>query len=169
MSVDILVLFINCFPELTESLSINSYISVSFSQFLKMYHVPLIGPHFLASSYVLYLCIRSHILKTKTKTATSPSTYGLRLYREKSSPVRPVRFCEPFKPFLWMCLFWTCKCKFQVRWICCLLFFRNYKYLSLASSGMSEVIQVLWSYLKPAGSLVFHVRRLLEYVRLHKQ
>lgn len=91
MSVDILVLFINCFPELTESLSINSYISVSFSQFLKMYHVPLIGPHFLASSYVLYLCIRSHILKTKTKTATSPSTYGLRLYREKSSPVRPVR------------------------------------------------------------------------------
>lgn len=90
MSVDILVLFINCFPELIESLSKNSYISVSFSQFLKMYHVPLIEPHILVSSYVLYLCIRIHILKKK-KTATSPHTYGLPLYREKSSPIRPVR------------------------------------------------------------------------------
>ena len=62
MSVDILVLFINCFPELIESLSKNSYISVSFSEFLKMYHVPVIEPHILVSSYVLYLCIRIHIL-----------------------------------------------------------------------------------------------------------
>lgn len=71
MSVDILVLFINCFLELMESLSNNSYISV-FGQFLKGYHVPLIESHILVSSYVLYLCIRIHIFKKKLKKQKQP-------------------------------------------------------------------------------------------------
>lgn len=128
MSVDILVLFINCFLELMESLSNNSYISV-FGQFLKGYHVPLIESHILVSSYVLYLCIRIHIFKKKTqktKTATSPCTYGLPLYREISSPNRPVRDSVSLSNLPCECaFFWTCKCKFPVRWICCLLFFQE--------------------------------------------
>lgn len=128
--------------------------------FLWLSHISL----FLHMSCIFVL--ESTYFKTqKTKTATSPCTYGLPLYREISSPNRPVRDSVSLSNLPCECAFFgLANVNSQLDGFAA-FFFQELLIFIPCLSGMSAVIQVLSGATSNHQGLVFHVHRLLEHVR----